>query len=198
MITEKITRGTKTANISPLRPRGEDPPRLGETTRYFLSDSGYSFLWCLYFSDASHQCKLEFDVGEFFMFGSPLALVLAYRKISSTGDKNSNIPRPLVNQVYNLFHPTDPVAARLEPLISARFSLLPPVNVARYQKYPLGNGQPYHLLEAIQTNPQLFVDGLNVPTTPMAHMRRMSEISLQSTMSGVVDSIPLQAISACE
>lgn len=79
------------------------------------------------------------------MFGSPLALVLAYRKISAGGDKNSNIKRPLVNQLYNLFHPTDPVAARLEPLISARFSLLPPVNVARYQKYPLGNGQPYHL-----------------------------------------------------
>ncbi|XP_048507516.1 protein retinal degeneration B isoform X3 [Athalia rosae] len=147
-------------------------------------------------SDNSHHCKLDFEVGEFFMFGSPLALVLAYRKISCTGDKNSNIPRPLVNQVYNLFHPTDPVAARLEPLISARFSLLPPVNVARYQKYPLGNGQPYHLLEAVQTNPQLFVDGLNVPSTPMSHMRRMSEISLQSTISGVVDNLPLQAISA--
>ena len=96
-------------------------------------------------SDHSQQCKLDFEVSEFFMFGSPLALVLAYRKISSNEDKNSNIARPVVNQVYNMFHPTDPVAARLEPLISARFSLLPPVNVARYQKYPLGNGQPYHL-----------------------------------------------------
>lgn len=94
------------------------------------------------FSESSHS-KLDFDVGEFFMFGSPLALVLAYRKISA--DKSTNIKRPLVNQLYNLFHPTDPVAARLEPLISARFSLLPPVNVAQYQKYPLGNGQPYHL-----------------------------------------------------
>lgn len=100
-------------------------------------------------SDNSHHCKLEFEVSEFFMFGSPLSLVLAYRKISSTGDKTSNISRPCVHQVYNLFHPSDPVAARLEPLISARFSLLPPVNVARYQKYPLGNGQPYHLRELI-------------------------------------------------
>lgn len=55
------------------------------------------------------------------------------------------ITRPSCLQVYNLFHPTDPVAARLEPLLSARFSILPPVNVARYAKYPLGNGQPYHL-----------------------------------------------------
>ncbi|XP_076290161.1 retinal degeneration B isoform X5 [Lasioglossum baleicum] len=133
-------------------------------------------------NDLQHS-KLDFDVGEFFMFGTPLALVLAYRKISASGDKNSNIRRPSVNQLYNLFHPTDPVAARLEPLISARFSLLPPVNVARYQKYPLGNGQPYHLLEAIQSNAQLFTD-MNV-----SHIRRLSDISIHSTMSGMVENI---------
>ncbi|XP_071856525.1 retinal degeneration B isoform X3 [Bombus fervidus] len=144
-------------------------------------------------SDTPSHCKLDFEVGEFFMFGSPLALVLAYRKISS--DKTSDIRRPLVNQVYNLFHPTEPVAARLEPLISARFSLLPPVNVARYQKYPLGNGQPYHLLEAIQTNPQLFTDGLNIPNMSMSHLRRLSDISIHSTMSGVVENVPLKVVS---
>ncbi|XP_076755807.1 retinal degeneration B [Xylocopa sonorina] len=143
-------------------------------------------------SDSSH-CKLDFEVGDFFMFGSPLALVLAYRKISS--EKSSNIRRPLVNQVYNLFHPTDPVAARLEPLISAKFSLLAPVNVARYQKYPLGNGQPYHLLEAIQTNPQLFTDGLNIPNMSISHLRRLSDISIHSTVSGMVENVPLQVVS---
>ncbi|KZC13276.1 Protein retinal degeneration B [Dufourea novaeangliae] len=145
-------------------------------------------------SDFQHS-KLDFEVGDFFMFGSPLALVLAYRKISTSSDKNSNINRPLVNQVYNLFHPTDPVAARLEPLISARFSLIPPVNVARYQKYPLGNGQPYHLLETIQSNPQLFTDGLNIPNMSMSHIRRLSDISIHSTMSGMVENVPLQVVS---
>lgn len=181
------------------------------------------------FSDNSHQSKLDFDVGEFFMFGSPLALVLAYRRISSFNDKMcANAPKPNINQIYNLFHPTDPVAARLEPLISARFSLLPPVNVARYQKYPLGNGQPYHLrkpfftvyylpnsynrtfyrsywlilnvlssVESIQSNPQLFADGLNVPNVQIAHLRRLSEISIQSTMSGIIETVPLQTVSAC-
>ncbi|XP_076674034.1 retinal degeneration B isoform X4 [Andrena cerasifolii] len=149
-------------------------------------------------SDSQHSqqhCRLDFEVGEFFMFGSPLAVVLAYRKISLGGDKSSNIQRPLVNQVYNLFHPTDPVAARLEPLISARFSLLPPVIVARYQKYPLGNGQPYHLLEAIQTNPQLFTDSLNVPVMSISHLRRLSDISIHSTMSGMVENVSLQTMS---
>ncbi|XP_020294135.1 protein retinal degeneration B isoform X3 [Pseudomyrmex gracilis] len=147
-------------------------------------------------SDNVSHNKLDFEVGDFFTFGSPLALVLAYRKIATSNDKNSFIPRPLVNQMYNLFHPTDPVAARLEPLISARFSQIPPVNIARYQNYPLGNGQPYHLLETIQTNPHVFVDGLNIPNVQLAHLRRLSDISLQSTMSGIIDNVPLQVISA--
>ncbi|XP_028050214.2 protein retinal degeneration B isoform X5 [Monomorium pharaonis] len=147
-------------------------------------------------SSGTSDNKLEFEVSDFFTFGSPLALVLAYRKVAASSDRNSFIPRPLVNQMYNLFHPTDPVAARLEPLISARFSLIAPVNIARYQKYPLGNGQPYHLLETIQTNPQLFADGLNVPNFQMSHLRRLSDISLQSTMSGIIDNVPLQAVSA--
>ncbi|XP_046680815.1 protein retinal degeneration B isoform X3 [Homalodisca vitripennis] len=145
-------------------------------------------------SDQSSQ-KLEFEVNELFMFGSPLSLVLAYRKIASVDEKTNPFPKPAVQQVYNLFHPTDPVAARLEPLISARFSILPPVNIPRYQKYPLGNGQPYHLLEIVHTNPQLFSEGLNV-TSPSIHLRRLSEVSLQSTMSGVIDSLPLHTINS--
>ncbi|XP_008190810.2 protein retinal degeneration B isoform X2 [Tribolium castaneum] len=141
-------------------------------------------------SDQSNQMKFEFDTTDVFMFGSPLALVLAYRKIAATDEKSNTITRPSCVQVYNLFHPTDPVAARLEPLLSARFSILPPVNVARYAKYPLGNGQPYHLLEILQTNPQMFSDS--------SQHRRLSEVSIQSTVSGLIDNIPLQAINALQ
>jgi hypothetical protein len=49
------------------------------------------------FSD--HQCKLDFEVNDFFMFGSPLALVLAYRKISSADDKNSECCSNLYEQL---------------------------------------------------------------------------------------------------
>ncbi|XP_076306047.1 protein retinal degeneration B-like isoform X2 [Tachypleus tridentatus] len=97
-------------------------------------------------SDYSTHNKLDFEVSDFFMFGCSLGMVMAYRKMLSLDDKNIPPPRPFCNQVYNLFHPTDPSAVRIEPLLSARFSHLPPVNVARYQKYPLGDGQPIHLL----------------------------------------------------
>ncbi len=74
----------------------------------------------------------DFEVSDFFVFGSPLALVLAYRKILLGGvDGACAIPRPPVQQVYNLFHPTDPLACRMEPLLSARFSRVPPINVPR-------------------------------------------------------------------
>ncbi|XP_055915005.1 protein retinal degeneration B isoform X6 [Eupeodes corollae] len=86
--------------------------------------------------------KLDFEVSDFFMFGTPLSIVLASRKLH---DSRQNLVRPNCLQVYNMFHPTDPIASRLEPLLSARFSMLSPVNVPRYAKYPLGNGQPLHL-----------------------------------------------------
>lgn len=89
--------------------------------------------------------KFEFEVGDFFMFGSPLACVLAARRLQDP-NKYGNA-RPNCSQIYNFFHPTHPTASRLEPLLSARFSVIAPVNIPRYAKYPLGSGQPYHLCE---------------------------------------------------
>ena len=104
-------------------------------------------------------------------------------------------------QIYNLFHPTDPLATRLESLISSRFASITPMNVPRYVKYPLGDGQPYHLLECIQCNPHLFSEsgipilGGSVPPGPGSYgSRRLSDVSIQSGMSGLLDVLPLQAI----
>ncbi|XP_037039413.1 protein retinal degeneration B isoform X3 [Bradysia coprophila] len=130
--------------------------------------------------------KFDFEVGDFFMFGSPLAVILAARKLN---DSKIGCAKPHCTQVYNLFHGTDPVASRMEPLLSARFSMLPPVNIPRYAKYPLGNGQPYHLLELIQTNPQMFNDGQH---------RRSSDVSMQSTVSGLIDNVPITTITALQ
>ncbi|KAI5718845.1 hypothetical protein M8J76_001025 [Diaphorina citri] len=149
---------------------------------------------------SSTRPRIEFDVHEFFMFGSPLSLVLAYRKMRSTNSSSQDnshinvIQRPPVQQVYNLFHPTDPIAVRLEPLISARFSLLAPVNIPRYQQFPLGNGQPYHLLEVVHQSPQVFSDSLAVSSN--LHLRRLSEVSIVSNVSGVNDNLPLHTINA--
>ncbi|XP_037919293.1 protein retinal degeneration B isoform X2 [Hermetia illucens] len=135
-------------------------------------------------SSDSRLIKFDFEVTDFFMFGTPMSIVLASRRLH---DAKHGLTRPVCAQVYNLFHPTDPIASRLEPLLSARFSMLPPVNVPRYAKFPLGNGQPYHLLDIIQSNPQYFNDHSQL-------QRRLSDASMQSTVSGITESIPLNTI----
>ena len=60
-------------------------------------------------------------------------------------DHQVSLMKPACGNLYNLFHLNDPSALRLEPLLSARFSYIPAINVARYQKFPLGDGQPIHL-----------------------------------------------------
>ncbi|KAL9886990.1 retinal degeneration B isoform 1-T2 [Glossina fuscipes fuscipes] len=141
-------------------------------------------------SNDTKGAKLDFEVNDFFMFGSPLSIVLAAKKLH---DSKAALQRPNCNQVYNMFHPTDPTASRLEPLLSARFSMLAPVNVPRYAKYPLGNGQPLHLLEVIHSNPQHFNE-----TNSNICIRRLSDVSLQSTVSGLIENISLSTINTLQ
>lgn len=101
--------------------------------------------------------KFDFEVTDFFLFGSPLGLVLALRK---TVVPSLDVPalRPACQQVHNLFHPADPSASRLEPLLDKRFYLLPPFIIPRYQRFPLGDGNSALLVETVQSNPQLLMD----------------------------------------
>lgn len=46
------------------------------------------------------------------------------------------------------------------------------------------------VVEAVQTNPQLF--------TEHNHARRTSEASILSTVSGIADTLPIQAINKCK
>ena len=93
--------------------------------------------------------QFDFDVSELFMFGSPLALVLAYRKVFSGEDKNCPPVRPACHQVYNLFHSSDPMAIRLEPLVNESFKYVSPIKIARYSKFPLGDGEPVHVGQSL-------------------------------------------------
>nr|CAG4640614.1 EOG090X00NX [Eulimnadia texana] len=77
---------------------------------------------------------------------------------SQPEDKATNWTRPHCNQIYNLYHPIDPLAARLEPLLSARFTNVQPVSVPRYQRFPLGDGKSGNLADFVQTNLHIFND----------------------------------------
>ncbi|XP_064618758.1 protein retinal degeneration B-like isoform X2 [Lineus longissimus] len=136
----------------------------------------------------------EFDVTDFFMFGSPLAMVLALRRCLLGGDRFTLPQRPNCHQMYNLFHPTDPSAGRLEPFLNHKFKLVAPMKIARYSRYPLGDGESVHLVETIQSNSEsLLMDGMVVDKPHLE--RRTSNMSIMSQVSGHGE-INLAAIAA--
>ncbi|EHH21296.1 hypothetical protein EGK_04317 [Macaca mulatta] len=123
--------------------------------------------------------RFDFEITDLFLFGCPLGLVLALRKTvipALDGPAPALQPtppppvfqlRPACQQVYNLFHPADPSASRLEPLLERRFHALPPFSVPRYQRYPLGDGCSTLLVETVQRNPELVLEG--GPLAPLPH-----------------------------
>eukprot|EP00058_Branchiostoma_floridae_P005248 XP_002590736.1 hypothetical protein BRAFLDRAFT_78151 [Branchiostoma floridae] len=126
-----------------------------------------------------HPLKFEFEVGDFFLFGCPLSLILIMRQLTAGSDKKVCLAQPACNQVYNMFHLTDPLAARLEPLLQDQFSQIAPVSVSRYHKFPLGDGSTNLLVDAVQSHPSLFMSTL--PLQP--EERRPSEASVSSQTS---------------
>ncbi|CAN0928024.1 Phospholipase SGR2 [Linum grandiflorum] len=73
--------------------------------------------------------KLEFKVDTFFAVGSPLGVFLALRNIrigigKGQGywiEENITEEIPACRQMFNIFHPFDPVAYRIEPLVCKEF-----------------------------------------------------------------------------
>jgi hypothetical protein len=93
----------------------------------------------------------------------------------------------------------DPLAARLEPLLSARFANTRPVSVPRYQRYPLGDGKSNTLVDFVQNNPQLFQESSSSTPQPQQHdnnglsKRRQSDGSFFHGSDNSLGSDPLAA-----
>ncbi|NWZ64048.1 PITM2 protein, partial [Acrocephalus arundinaceus] len=141
--------------------------------------------------DGANIGKFDFEITDFFLFGSPLGLVLALRKTVIPALDIFQL-RPACQQVYNLFHPADPSASRLEPLLERKFYLLPPFNIPRYQRFPLGDGNSAVLADVVQSHGAVFMENSSLSTPISAPQfrgfRRASEISIASQVSGMADS----------
>ncbi|XP_019394409.1 PREDICTED: membrane-associated phosphatidylinositol transfer protein 2 isoform X3 [Crocodylus porosus] len=125
--------------------------------------------------DGGNLGKFEFEITDFFLFGSPLGLVLALRKTVIPALDIFQL-RPACQQVYNLFHPADPSASRLEPLLEKKFYLLPPFNIPRYQRFPLGDGNSALLVETVQNSPILLME--SSPLVALQHQDNFMETSI--------------------
>ncbi|KAK3093034.1 hypothetical protein FSP39_010311 [Pinctada imbricata] len=85
-----------------------------------------------------HQHKtgstLQFTLENFFCLGSPLAVFLALRGIRPQGKGTIDhiLPSNICKRLFNIYHPYDPVAYRLEPLVLKHYSTIIPLPIHRF------------------------------------------------------------------
>uniref|UniRef100_A0A452ISA2 DDHD domain-containing protein n=1 Tax=Gopherus agassizii TaxID=38772 RepID=A0A452ISA2_9SAUR len=120
-------------------------------------------------STISKMPALKFKVENFFCMGSPLAVFLALRGIrpGNSGSQDHILPRTICNRLLNIFHPTDPVAYRLEPLILKHYSNISPVQIHWYNT---ANPLPYEHMKPSFLNPTKeptsVTESESIPTIP--------------------------------
>nr|XP_025037102.1 phospholipase DDHD1 [Pelodiscus sinensis] len=120
-------------------------------------------------STISKTPALKFKVENFFCMGSPLAVFLALRGIrpGNSGSQDHILPRTICNRLLNIFHPTDPVAYRLEPLILKHYSNISPVQIHWYNT---ANPLPYEHMKPSFLNPTKeptsVTENETIPTIP--------------------------------
>ncbi|XP_043810409.1 phospholipase SGR2 isoform X3 [Manihot esculenta] len=113
--------------------------------------------------------KLEFKVDTFFAVGSPLGVFLALRNVrigigkgqEYWREENINEEMPACRQMFNIFHPFDPVAYRVEPLVCKEYTTKRPV-IIPYHK----GGRRLHIgfqefVEDLAARSQAITDHLN-------------------------------------
>ncbi|XP_022176185.1 phospholipase DDHD1-like [Myzus persicae] len=83
-------------------------------------------------SDSSPRIHLNFELENFFCLGSPLSVFLALRQNEIFKENLNLFPMWLAKKVYNIYHPTDPVAYRFEPLVARDYCRYKPVGIQAY------------------------------------------------------------------
>ncbi|XP_024084166.1 mucin-5AC-like isoform X1 [Cimex lectularius] len=74
--------------------------------------------------------QLHFQPQVFIAFGSPIGMFVTVRGIESLG---KDFKFPTCQRFFNIFHPNDPVAYRIEPLISPEMSGIPAVMIPHHK-----------------------------------------------------------------
>ncbi|XP_012994071.2 phospholipase DDHD1b [Esox lucius] len=123
-------------------------------TRLRLRDLESQFAAMQSPSSECFSSALKFKVENFFCMGSPLAVFLALRGIRPGNNVTQDhiLPKSICQRLFNIFHPTDPVAYRLEPLILKNYSNISPVQIHWYNT---SSPTPYDQIRPTLLNPAL-------------------------------------------
>lgn len=74
--------------------------------------------------------QLTFEPKNFFALGSPIGMFVTIRGIDKLG---MNFRLPTCEGFFNIFHPYDPVAYRLEALVNPKLAQVPPVLIPHHK-----------------------------------------------------------------
>lgn len=77
-----------------------------------------------------HYTHLNFEPKNFFALGSPIGMFVIVRGLDTLGEKFS---LPTCPAFFNIFHPYDPIAYRIESLIKPEFGNLKPVLIPHHK-----------------------------------------------------------------
>ncbi|TGZ59716.1 hypothetical protein CRM22_008909 [Opisthorchis felineus] len=90
-----------------------------------------SDLNCSYFT--GNSLRFKSNLQNFFCLGSPLPVYLTLRGIrpGAYTTQDSILPRHLCRRILNVYHPSDPVAYRLEPLVLKHYTSIQPALIHR-------------------------------------------------------------------
>ncbi|CAF0849369.1 unnamed protein product [Brachionus calyciflorus] len=81
----------------------------------------------------SNTGLLAFKTENFFLLGSPLAVFLALRGVrpAGLGSQDHILPKHICKRLFNIFHPSDPIAYRLEPLVLKHYATKSPIEILK-------------------------------------------------------------------
>ncbi|KAF4675394.1 hypothetical protein FOL47_007852 [Perkinsus chesapeaki] len=112
---------TKLLNDTVSRLQSSHPQRYANSRVSLVGHSLGSVILYDILKEAANP--LKFEVDRFFLWGSPLAVFLSINNSTEQNDESSLTPQTIFHlpnrlPIYNVFHPHDPVAFRLDPLVS--------------------------------------------------------------------------------
>ena len=123
------------------------PPSQGGARRYFPHPTK---------PPQPAECGLMFRIENLICLGSPLPVFLSlrWRDPTNTDYHDHILPRDRVKFLYNIYHPCDPVAYRIEPIFMKIYAQLEPVHIYPYNEvYKIPYSQlPLQLL--VRKDPQ--------------------------------------------
>lgn len=108
--------------VTPLKP----PPHLRRMSRrisYMMTEKGTG-------QPQLNYPQLTFQPKAFFALGSPIGMFVTVRGLDTLGEQ---FELPTCPAFFNIFHPYDPVAYRIESLINPELASLKPVLIPHHK-----------------------------------------------------------------